>query len=48
VERGGAARRGRAGNRDGAIIRGETRIDGRATYGHFRRFTVATSEKPKS
>ena len=29
------------------IRRNETRIDGRATYGHFRRFTVATSEKPK-
>jgi len=29
------------------IRRSETRIDGRATYGHFRRFTVATSEKPK-
>ena len=30
------------------IRRNETRIDGRATYGHFRRFTVATTEKPKS
>jgi hypothetical protein len=30
------------------IKRSETRIDGRATYGHFRRFTVATTEKPKS
>jgi len=30
------------------IRRNDTRIDGRATYGHFRRFTVATSEKPKS
>jgi hypothetical protein len=30
-----------------SIRRNETRIDGRATYGHFRRFTVATSEKPK-
>jgi hypothetical protein len=30
------------------IRRSETRIDGRATYGHFRRFTVATTEKPKS
>jgi hypothetical protein len=29
------------------IRRNETRIDGRATYGHFRRFTVATTEKPK-
>ena len=29
------------------IKRSETRIDGRATYGHFRRFTVATTEKPK-
>jgi len=29
------------------IRRNDTRIDGRATYGHFRRFTVATSEKPK-
>ena len=29
------------------IRRNETRIDGLATYGHFRRFTVATSEKPK-
>ena len=29
------------------IRRNETRIDGRATYGHFRRFTVATFEKPK-
>jgi hypothetical protein len=29
------------------IRRNETRIDGRAIYGHFRRFTVATSEKPK-
>jgi hypothetical protein len=24
------------------------RIDGRATYGRFRQFTVTTSEKPKS
>jgi hypothetical protein len=29
------------------IRRNDTRIDGRATYGHFRRFTVATTEKPK-
>ena len=29
------------------IRRNETRIDGLATYGHFRRFTVATTEKPK-
>ena len=29
------------------IRRNETRIDGLATYGHFRRFTVATSERPK-
>ena len=29
------------------IRRNDTRIDGLATYGHFRRFTVATSEKPK-
>jgi hypothetical protein len=29
------------------IRRTETRIDGRAIYGHFRRFTVATTEKPK-
>jgi hypothetical protein len=27
------------------IRRNDTRIDGRATYGHFRRFTVATTEK---
>ena len=30
------------------IRRSETRIDGRATYGQFRQFTVATTEKPKS
>jgi hypothetical protein len=30
------------------IRRTETRIDGRATYGRFRQFTVTTTEKPKS
>jgi hypothetical protein len=30
------------------IRRSETRIDGRATYGRFRQFTVTTTEKPKS
>jgi hypothetical protein len=30
------------------IRRNETRIDGRATYGRFRQFTVTTTEKPKS
>jgi hypothetical protein len=30
------------------IRRNETRIDGRATYGKFRQFTVSTTEKPKS
>ena len=30
------------------IRRSETRIDGRATYGKFRQFTVTTTEKPKS
>ena len=30
------------------IRRNSTRIDGRASYGHFRRFTVATTERPKS
>jgi hypothetical protein len=29
------------------IRRNETRIDGRATYGRFRQFTVTTTEKPK-
>ena len=29
------------------IQRLETRIDGRATYGKFRQFTVSTTEKPK-
>jgi hypothetical protein len=29
------------------IRRTELRIDGRATYGRFRQFTVTTSEKPK-
>ena len=29
------------------IRRSELRIDGRATYGRFRKFTVTTSEKPK-
>ena len=29
------------------IRRSGTRIDGRASYGRFRRFTVATTEKPK-
>jgi hypothetical protein len=29
------------------IRRTETRIDGRATYGHFRQFTVSTTEQPK-
>jgi len=29
------------------IRRNNTRIDGRASYGRFRRFTVATTEKPK-
>ena len=29
------------------IRRSETRIDGRATYGKFRQFTVTTEEKPK-
>ena len=29
------------------LRRTETRIDGRATYSRFRRFTVTTSEKPK-
>ena len=29
------------------IRRSDTRIDGRATYGKFRRFTVSTTEKPK-
>lgn len=30
------------------IRRSDTRIDGRATYGRFRQFTVTTTEKPKS
>jgi hypothetical protein len=30
------------------IVKTETRIDGRATYGRYRQFTVSTSEKPKS
>lgn len=30
------------------IRRSDTRIDGRATYGKFRQFTVTTTEKPKS
>ena len=30
------------------IRRTELRIDGRATYGRFRQFTVTTSEKPKA
>lgn len=30
------------------IRRNDTRIDGRATYGRFRQFTVTTTEKPKS
>ena len=30
------------------IRRNGTRIDGRATYGRFRQFTVTTTEKPKS
>jgi hypothetical protein len=30
------------------IRRSDTRIDGRATYGHFRQFSVSTTEKPKS
>jgi hypothetical protein len=30
------------------IRRNDTRIDGRATYGKFRQFTVSTTEKPKS
>jgi len=29
------------------IPRNDTRIDGRATYGRFRQFTVTTTEKPK-
>jgi hypothetical protein len=29
------------------VGRAETRIDGRASYGKFRQFTVTTSEKPK-
>jgi len=29
------------------IRRSDTRIDGRATYSKFRRFTVTTTEKPK-
>jgi hypothetical protein len=29
------------------IRRSDTRIDGRATYGRFRQFTVTTTEKPK-
>ena len=29
------------------IRRNDTRIDGRATYGKFRQFTVSTTEKPK-
>jgi len=29
------------------IRRNDTRIDGRATYGRFRQFTVTTTEKPK-
>ncbi|MBY0493234.1 MAG: hypothetical protein K2Y23_03360 [Cyanobacteria bacterium] len=29
------------------IRRSDTRIDGRATYGKFRQFTVSTTEKPK-
>ena len=29
------------------IARSDLRIDGRATYGKFRRFTVSTTEKPK-
>lgn len=30
------------------IRRNDTRIDGRASYGKFRQFTVSTTEKPKS
>lgn len=30
------------------IRRSETRIDGRATYGRFRQFSVSTTERPKS
>ncbi len=30
------------------VRRNGTRIDGRATYGRFRQFTVTTTEKPKS
>lgn len=30
------------------LARSDMRIDGRATYGHFRQFTVSTTEKPKS
>jgi hypothetical protein len=30
------------------LRRSDTRIDGRATYGRFRQFTVTTTEKPKS
>ena len=29
------------------VRRSETRIDGRATYGHFRQFSVSTTEQPK-
>jgi hypothetical protein len=30
------------------IRRSQARIDGRANYSKFRRFTVSTTEKPKS
>ncbi len=30
------------------ISRSDLRIDGRATFGRFRQFTVSTTEKPKS
>jgi len=29
------------------VRRSETRIDGRATYGRFRQFSVSTTEQPK-